>query len=376
MWEDAIQLLEEAPLNDPKVKYYQGWCHLQASEVENADQCFSVAPRLSPDYCFPNRIEAVLALQAVTARCPDDARAPYYLGSFWYASRRYAEAIACWEQARERDPNFPTTHRNLGLAYMNKRQNPEAAMAAYERAFALDSTGARVFFELDQLRKRLGEPNERRLALMEQHGDLVKERYDLLVEKAALLNLLGHHQDALELLLTHRFHPCEGGEGKVTAQCVASLVELAKHHLAAGRFTDAIDCLESAQHYPDNLGEGKLAGAQENHPPLYYLGRAHEALGQPSKANELFRKASVGLSEPSSPMYYNDQPPDMVFYQGLARAKLGDEQGARAVFQKLIDYSHHHMDDEVEVDYFAVSLQISWCSMWTCRGAIALTATT
>ena len=69
-----------------------------------------------------------------------------------------------------------------------------------------------------------------------------------------------------------------------------------------------------------------------------------------------FEKASAGLSEPTSAMYYNDQPPDMIFYQGLARQKLGRDAEARQIFQKLVDYGQAHLDDDVTMDYFAVSL--------------------
>ena len=109
----------------------------------------------------------MLALEAAMQRNPADARAPYYLGNFWYAHRRYDEAISAWERARDLDPDFPTVQRNLGLAYMNKRGDAEAAKVAYERAFALDPTDSRVLFELDQLDKRLGHAPAERLARLE-----------------------------------------------------------------------------------------------------------------------------------------------------------------------------------------------------------------
>ena len=75
-----------------------------------------------------------------------------------------------------------------------------------------------------------------------------------------------------------------------------------------------------------------------------------------SQSPTLFEKAAVGLSEPTSAIFYNDQPPDMIFYQGLARQKLGRKDEAQAIFQKLIDYGQSHLQDEVTMDYFAVSL--------------------
>jgi hypothetical protein len=46
----------------------------------------------------------------------------------------------------------------------------------------------------------------------------------------------------------------------------------------------------------------------------------------------------------------------MIFYQGLARQKLGQPDAARSIFQKLIDYGEAHLNDAVMMDYFAVSL--------------------
>jgi tetratricopeptide (TPR) repeat protein len=46
----------------------------------------------------------------------------------------------------------------------------------------------------------------------------------------------------------------------------------------------------------------------------------------------------------------------MIFYQGLARRALGRESEAGEIFRKLVDYGRLHLDDEVRIDYFAVSL--------------------
>ncbi|MEM7799747.1 MAG: tetratricopeptide repeat protein, partial [Chloroflexota bacterium] len=50
------------------------------------------------------------------------------------------------------------------------------------------------------------------------------------------------------------------------------------------------------------------------------------------------------------------QPPDMIFYQGLALQALGELNAATTIFSKLVEYGHSHQDDDVEIDYFAVSL--------------------
>ncbi len=82
----------------------------------------------------------------------------------------------------------------------------------------------------------------------------------------------------------------------------------------------------------------------------------NERLGLTEKASAYFRTASQGLEEPASALFYNDQPPDMIFYQGLAWLKLGSAKEARRRFNKLIDYGEQHLFDNVKIDYFAVSL--------------------
>lgn len=352
---DAIGLLNSAAESQPLLKYTQGWIYELSGERQNAVSAFKEAARLSPDYCFPNRLEDVLILTAAMRLNPADARAPYYLGNFWYEHKRYDEAIAAWEQSRALDDQFPTVHRNLGLAYYNKSNQPQLARQSLEVAFRLNPSDGRVLFELDQLYRRLNRPLAERLAFLEQHQHLVSQRDDLTLERISLLNLLQRPQDALDILMNRNFHPWEGGEGKVTRQYVTAQVELARRCIERHEWAKAIQNLEDALTYPPNLGEGKLAGALDNN-IYYYLGIAHEGAGESDLAREWFVRATEGLSQPNSARFYNDQPPDMIFYQGLANRKLDRAEVARAIFRELVAFGHTHMNDEVGIDYFAVSL--------------------
>ncbi len=354
-YEEAVTLLSEAPQSYPMVSYYRGWIEAQRGDHTAAANAFELASAASPDYCFPNRYECVQALQAATRSNPQDSKAPYYLGNFWYSKRQYDDAIQCWEHSVSLDPNFAIPWRNLGLAYMNKRNAPAIAMQHLEKAFAQAPNDARILFELDQLRKKTGVPLEFRLQDLETHKDLVLERDDLTVELLSLYNLQGRHQLALQILESRTFHPWEGGEGKVAFQFVTSLVELAKTAIGKSNFEEAIALLQRARSYPDNLGEGKLDGAQENN-ILYTLGLAYEGLGKTKDARQAFEAASRGIAEPASAIYYNDQPPESIYYQGLALKKLESPTEAQAIFQRLINYADEHINDSIQMDYFAVSL--------------------
>jgi tetratricopeptide (TPR) repeat protein len=263
--------------------------------------------------------------------------------------------VGCWEESLRRGVDFATPHRNLGLAYFNKLGDAQRARAAYEQAHQISPADARIFFELDQLYKKLNQPPAERLARLQSRLDLVEQRDDLSVELANLLLITGQPKETLSLLAGRSFHPWEGGEGKVIGAYVNSLVEIARRQIARQDFAGAVESLERAQVYPTNLGEGKLFGTLENH-IFYYLGRAYQGLDQPERAREYFLKASTGLSEPTSALYYNDQPPHMIYYQGLAMKELGRGFDALALFMQLVQYGRDHLNDDVRMDYFAVSL--------------------
>jgi tetratricopeptide (TPR) repeat protein len=352
---EALALLRIAPPEGPMAQYFAAWVSMLAGNMAEASASLAHAAAMAPDYCFPNHVEAVPTLQFAILANPTDAHAPYCLGNFWYAHRCYDDAIEAWEVACSRDPQFATPHRNLGLAYMNKRNDPDRSRALYKHAFALEPADARVFFEMDQLHKKVGVAPAARLADLEAHAELVALRDDLRLERITLLNIVGQHQAALDSLLNHVFHPWEGGEGKVAEQYVLSLLQLARDDIAGGRYAEAAAKLERAKAYPANLNEGKLAGTQDNH-INYTLGLAHTQLGASAKAKACFEQAAVGLTDPASTLYYNDQPPDMIFYQGLAQQSLGNAAQAHVTFDKLVHYGEEHVNDQVQMDYFAVSL--------------------
>ena len=246
-------------------------------------------------------------------------------------------------------------HRNLALAYYNISHKPEQAQVSLEKAFACNPTDARVCYELDQLYKKLGYTPEKRLAFLENSWAQVITRDDLYLEYITLLNTEKQHERARMLLAQRLFHPWEGGEGKVTGQYVLAYVESGKQYLNMNRGQEAIELFKQALTYPENLGEGKLVGAQENN-IHYYLGCAYEKLGSSQKAHEHFHMASQGLERLENAIYYNDQPPDMIFYQGLAWLKLGNTNEAHRRFHALIKYGEDHLFDTMKIDYFAVSL--------------------
>jgi tetratricopeptide (TPR) repeat protein len=352
---EFLQLTAASEMQDPLLNYYLGYAQQQLGNNEDALAFYQIAAKADSSYCFPNRLFDILVLQEAGKHNPEDAKALYYLGNLFYDKQQYELAIGYWESSAAIDPSFATVHRNLGLAYYNKRKDPAAALTAYEKAFHLNKLDARVIMELDSLYKKLNKSAAFRLQFLTDNQHAVQERDDLYLEMVSLQNFLSNYEEAYDFLMARKFHPWEGGEGKVSEQYKISLIEMAKKDLLQGDAAKAIHNLEAAQVYPDNLGEGKLVGVQEND-IFYWLGNSHEALGDTVKAQTYWSKATEGISEPGMAMFYNDQQPDKIFYQGCAWLKLNERAHAKTIFSKLAHYGEQHRQDEVKLDYFAVSL--------------------
>lgn len=306
---EAEEVLNRCGEEYPMLYYYRAWYTEKCGG--DADELLRKAEACSPDYCFPNKLEDLVVLErAVEKGCC--RKAPYYLGNLYYDKLQWEKAQRLWEISASEEPEFATVHRNLALVYYNKRKDGERAKAELERAFDLDSQDVRVFLELDQLYKKLGWSFEERLERMERHPELLEQRDDLYIEYLTLVNLCGGHQKALEKILNHRFHPWEGGEGK-------------------------------------------LEGSTDND-IWYFLGRIKNKLGKKKEAADCFEKATLGTDEPAGALYYNDQPAEMILYQGFAWRELGEAGKANARFYRLLDYGERHLEDEGKIGYFAVSL--------------------
>ncbi len=358
-YSEALKRISFSESSNPLIWYYTAYYYAKKQKKTKEDlsklqEFLSRAENSPADYCFPNKLEDIAVLRFAIEN-GSNRKAPYYLGNFFYDKLVWEEAISLWECSAKKDPDFATVHRNLAIAYYNKHKDGAAAKKELECAFALDPSDARVFLELDQLYKKLGKNGKERLEGFFAHRDLIRQRDDLYVEYLTLLNATGEYQRALEGILSHHFHPWEGGEGRITTQYEFALLQLAKEKMRQNNYAQAEEILHRALISPENLGEGKLEGTKDNH--LYYhLGLCAQAQGKEDEAAAFFRLATEGVGEPAGAMYYNDQPAQMILYQGLAWQKLGNTAAANSSFYRLIDYGEAHLRDKVEIDYFAVSL--------------------
>ncbi len=351
-WDEARSLLERhlASLKDteepyPIVFYALGYFCVKSGSSRQARDYFQRAAEASPDYCFPARLEEMQVLQYAIQANADDAKAHYYLGNLLYDKNRREEAIEHWEHSCQLGGGFAIPWRNLGIAWHNVRGNPQRALECYENAFQADPADARLLYELDQLRGRMGVSPVSRLAQLKKHSVLVGQRDDLTVELVTLYNQTREYRKALQLLSKRRFHPWEGGEGLVSGQYVTAHLLLGRQALKAGSAEVALKHFAAASHYPENLGEAKHLLTLETHLD-YFSGIALQDLGRGDEAAARWEKAAQAHTGNS----------EMAYYKALALRKLARESEAVSVLNELLAFALDQLNAVPKIDYFATSL--------------------
>lgn len=346
---EALSLLDGCDLTArdgtaPMVWYTRAWVLRLLGE--DPTHAYSEARKASPDWCFPARLEDIAVLEAAP---DDDPRAALYLGHLLYDRRRHHEAIAYWRRSAELEPGNSVVHRNLGIAAFNVLGDAELARASYEQAILANPDDARLWFERDQLWKRVGVSPEDRLSSLSLRVDLVEQRDDLTIEYCALLNATGQPDVAAQVLLSRRFQPWEGGEGMALGMFTRTQLALAKRATAS----EAARLLQQALVPPHSLGEARhiLANASD----LWLaFGDALAEGGNVCVAEKWWRKAADFRGDFQEMAV---QPfSEYTFYQAEAMRRLGRTEEAETLLRDLGTYAKELAQTPAKIDYFATSL--------------------
>jgi len=348
LWDEAIEVLSRLvdstkghATTYPMIYYYLGYFWEKKGEQEKALKYYQLASAMPPDYCFPFRLESIDVLRRASTMNPGDARAPYYLGNLLY-DLQPGDAIKEWEKSRNLDSSFSIVHRNLGLAYARNENNIPKAIASLEKAVACNPKDARLYYELDQLYEAGGISPEKRLALLERNHKTILASDDALTREIILHVRLGHYDRAIDLLNGHHFHVWEGG-GMIHDVYVDAHLLRGEEKFKAKRYEEALEDYEAALEYPDNLEVGRPYRGGRFSQIYYFIGTAHEALGDTGKARSFYEN-SVAEKHGWSAICY---------YQGLAFRKLGREDEALQIFDGLIKYAKEKLESSPAMDYFA-----------------------
>ncbi|MCS2170790.1 DUF5107 domain-containing protein [Scandinavium sp. TWS1a] len=316
----------------------------RAGLVEQAREAFPAFVR------FPNTLDEVAALASIE----ECWFARHLLACFFYSKRNYDKAIALWQRSVEMAPEFADGWRGLAIHAWNKKQDGVKAARYLDTACQLSPQDARLLFERDLLDKLTGVSAQTRLARLETHLPCALKRDDLTAELLNLWHLTGATTKASEILATRKFHPWEGGEGKVTSQFILNQLLRAWQQIERQQPQSAVALLQDALNYPENLSEGRLPGQTDND-IWFALAVCAQMQGDEAETQRCLHLAVTGDRTINIHSYYNDQPIDYLFWQGMALKMLGEQSASAHLFTEMKLWAQQMAKNPIEADFFAVS---------------------
>lgn len=350
--------------NHPMVSLYLAYVSIKKGDSCDAEIREAIESSAQVVF-FPSRLYDVIVLRAIQNES-DNYLVNYYLGNLFYDKKQYDMAAQLWHKSAEQNTNFPTVRRNLSLYYFNKKKDEKVALQLLENAFSLDKKDSRVTMELFQLYKIVGKSEQQLFAFLKENLATISERDDLYIEYINLTALNGDLEKAEELILSRKFHPWEGGEGKVTKLYKMINCSLAEKFGKANQYEKAIAQFERCLQFPHNFGEGKLILDYDND-VFFLMGQMAESNADLERARKCFEMATRGSAAVADDMYYNDNPIEYIYYMALAFKKLAsmstsanDKNAfiakANSIKNAFNNYYESHINKKTVIDYFAVSL--------------------
>ncbi|MDN4465490.1 DUF5107 domain-containing protein [Microbacterium aurantiacum] len=303
---------------------------------------------------FPAGLDVydALTMLAASDSAPSAARtvARALRGMWLLDAGRDADALADLVAATDAGLDDPVAWRNRALAIVRTGGSLDDADGAFAAAIALRPDG-RLLFERDLLGAIAGRSSAVRLALLEEHADVLATRDDLALAHVTLLLDTDRIDEAWRILTTRIFRPFEGGEGRVIAAYDRAACLLARRLLDGGETDAAIALLEEGIVVPPHLGEGRHP-AERPTERLVLLGDAHAAAGDRDAAQRAWEATCA-----DSPYAVGERPPgEADVWVGIAHTRLGDRDRARAVWDALDARADELERARDTVDYFATSL--------------------
>ena len=313
-----------------EVARLEGDAEARKAHLDAADSC--------PWECeFPSKKESIATL--VAAGTP---MAHYYLGCIYYGLERYADACREWERTVE-SLEFAPAYRGLALGYFDHLDRKNDARVALTHALELYPTSDRIFYELTQMYKSLNLPTEERIALFEAYPELVARRDDCTLAYSILKTVVGDYEGAEKILLSHRFHTYEGGEGNLTCHHAWLKLLIGREQLAGGNVAEARESFLAGLTFPENYGEEKNYFV--NDAQLYLgLAKCAELEGDTAARDEYLAKADTTRGVPTVHTYF----------QCEALRQAGKADRADELANLLLARGEERVTTAAQNDYYGV----------------------
>lgn len=206
------------------------------------DSCLALADATGVGDAYPVRLGEAQILRWAMEN--GSSTAPFLLGCLLYDKRQYPEATALFDEAIHLEPENYMAYRSLAVAYFSHLDRKEEALLLMKKARAMHPSQQMLYESVILLDLMDAAPSEK-IALLEPYAPAFR-RDDLFVELAKAYNQNRQPQKALELLMSHVFIACEGGEHAIADQYMYAYFQMGMAKLRGGAYADALSTFTEA----------------------------------------------------------------------------------------------------------------------------------
>ena len=326
-YEDIVRLLsgleESRPDCRRKALYYTlGFYKKMVGVCGNEDYKKAEAAELGK--CYPHRYEEIAILEDVISTT-ESSEAKMLLGCVYYNKLQYEKAATLWDACEE---NY-IARRNLAVAYFSHLHQAERALCIMKELVEARPYDQELLYETVVLMDKMVVSSEEKVALIKKAPCVTRD--DILTELAKAYNQCDMPDAAIDVLMSHDFVPCEGGEHAIADQYMFAYLVKGKKELDKGNIEDAVKFFREGQVLPQSLGAGIW-----NHcklvPLKYHEALCLERLGQKEDANAIFSYIATIQIEYFSNMHLKELP----YYQANAFLHLEEHTKAQHLMTKYI----------------------------------------
>lgn len=311
--------------------YRLGYVYTRQGDMAKAKEAFAQADQKDPPVFFSRPAD----IPALTAA--NSARSFYHLGCLYYDKGMVGEAMKHWEAGVR--AQYAPAMRAQAILLFDKKNDRARSRVLLEQAFRLYG-GGQIFYELTQMYAAINLPVGERLAFYEDYPELTFSRDDTTLDFSVLLSIDGKLDKAEQVLLQHRFHTYEGGEGYLTQHHAWLHKLMGDRSFQMGEYEKAMREYAGGLTFPDNYGEEK--NYFTNDAPLYYgMFRCAQTLG---KDGEEFLEKCVTYGGPTPASRYT----------ALALEVLGKTEEAKKVAREMIASAAQILQSKDRPHYYGV----------------------
>jgi len=356
---EAIKLLEgllsENIKVSPMVLYTLGMLYDEDGQTEKAGELYKCAYKSEIICTFPFRLHELKVLRYVLNKNPEDDKALNLLGCLLYDKGHFDEASRCWEKCIKINDQLYMPYRNLAVAYYSHLNRKDESLPLLQKALSFKPGDKQLIFELSHVMKLAGISAKERIKFLKSNCSTTL-RDDIYLELACAFNQAEKPIKALELLKTHTFVPCEGGEHAVAKQYMFAHYSLGRDMLKKGNFKNALYHFQKAQNLPDNLGAG-LWNEVMLVPHQYYEAYCLEQLNRNDEANNIYSHIIALSVDYFSNVYLSSLP----YYQACAMNRTNDNIKGKKLIKHYLD-GWEKAQEEKDAGYFKTTpFFISYC---------------